>query len=82
VLETIEPPIIVTSKKYKLKLLSDFINVNPELAKLLVTLKIISNPLKLIKYIKKQNIIDIAIKYRSSLCSFTKIFLLKRLKRI
>ena len=36
--------IIVNSKKYKLKLLSDFISVSPELDKLLVTLIIMSKP--------------------------------------
>ena len=49
---------IVINKKYKLRLLSDFIKVSPELAKLLNTLTIISKPSKLLKYIKQQNIID------------------------
>ena len=39
-----DPPIIVINKKYKLKLLSVFINESPELAKLLNTLIIISKP--------------------------------------
>jgi hypothetical protein len=39
-----EPPIIVITKKYKLKLLSGASNVSPEFAKLLVTLTIISKP--------------------------------------
>ena len=79
--EIIEPPIIVINKKYKLKLLSGSINVNPELAKLLVTLIIISKPSWLLKYIKEIKIIEIAIKKKSSLCSLIKVFLLKRLKR-
>ena len=37
VLDMIEPPIIVINKKYKLRLLSDFTKVKPELAKLLIT---------------------------------------------
>ena len=44
VLEISDPPIIVINKKYKLRLLFDFINVSPELAKLLVTLIIMSKP--------------------------------------
>ena len=39
-----DPPIIESNKKYKLRLLSDSIIVNPELAKLLVTLIIMSKP--------------------------------------
>ena len=49
-----DPPIIVISKKYKLKLLSDTISVSPELAILLVTLKIMSKPSKSLKYMKVQ----------------------------
>mgnify|MGYP004294165999 CR=1 FL=1 len=48
-LDIIEPPIIVISKKYKLRLLLDSIRVNPELAKLLITLIIKSKPWKLLK---------------------------------
>ena len=44
-LEIKDPPIIEINKKYKLRLLSDSINVNPELAKLLNTLIIMSKPL-------------------------------------
>ena len=40
-----EPPIIEINRKYKLKLLSVCTTVNPELAKQLTTLKIISIPL-------------------------------------
>ena len=49
VLDISEPPIIVISKKYKLKLLSSSINVIPELAILLKTLRIVFNPSKLLK---------------------------------
>tara|TARA_A100001011_G_C14117745_1_gene759857 strand:+ start:376 stop:903 length:528 start_codon:yes stop_codon:yes gene_type:complete len=44
VFEINDPPIIVINKKYKFKLLSDFIRVKPELDKLLTTLMIISRP--------------------------------------
>ena len=53
-----DPPTIVIKRKYKLKLLSDFSVVKPELAKLLNTLIIISKPFKLLKYINSKNIID------------------------
>ena len=56
-LEIRDPPIIVINKKYKLKLLSDFMSVSPEFDKLLVTLIIISKPSYLLKYINQQNII-------------------------
>ena len=45
VFEIKDPPTIVINMKYKLKLLSEFINDNPELLKLLKTLIIIFNPL-------------------------------------
>ena len=44
VLEIIEPPTIVISIKYKLKLLFELINDNPELLKLLKTLIIRFKP--------------------------------------
>ena len=49
VLEIKDPPTIVRSKKYRLKLLSVSNNVIPELVKLLKTLMIIFNPSKLLK---------------------------------
>ena len=61
VLEIKEPPIIVINMKYKLKLLSEFINDKPELLKQLKTLIIIFNPL-LLKYTSKINIRDNIIK--------------------
>tara|TARA_B100001057_G_scaffold438983_1_gene471839 strand:+ start:340 stop:489 length:150 start_codon:yes stop_codon:yes gene_type:complete len=39
-----DPPIIVKNKKYRLKLLSDLTKVNPEFAKLLITLIAMSKP--------------------------------------
>ena len=45
VLEIKDPPTIVRSKKYRLKLLSDLMSVSPEFARLLVTLMMISRPL-------------------------------------
>ena len=66
VLEINDPPIIVINKKYKLKL-SDFINVKPELDKLLKILIIKSKPVLLLKQINVINIIDKMNKYRSSL---------------
>ena len=53
VFEINEPPTIVINKKYKDKLLSDLIREIPEFAKLLITLIIIFNPSKLLKYISK-----------------------------
>jgi hypothetical protein len=49
VLDTRDPPIIVINRKYKLRLLSDLINVKPELDRLLTTLIIISRPSYLLK---------------------------------
>ena len=53
VLDIKDPPIIVISKKYKLKLLSFLINVIPELAKLLNTLIIKLRFSKSLKQISK-----------------------------
>ena len=49
VLEISEPPIMLINKKYKLKLLSLFINVIPEFEMLLRTLIITFKPSKLLK---------------------------------
>ena len=43
-LEIIDPPIIVSNMKYKLRLLSEFINESPELLRLLKTLIIKFKP--------------------------------------
>ena len=59
VFEIKDPPRAVNNIKYKLKLLSDFINAKPELLRLLNTLIIIFNPLKLFKYTSKIKIKDI-----------------------
>ena len=48
VLEMSDPPIIVRNRKYRLKLLSVFIKVRPEFAKLLKTLIVTLNPSKLL----------------------------------
>ena len=62
VLDIKDPPIIVINKKYKLKLLSGFMRVKPELARQLITLIMISKVSYLLKYINIQNRIVIIIK--------------------
>ena len=62
VFEIKDPPRTVNNIKYKLKLLSDFISVKPELLRLLKTLIIVFSPLKLFKYTSKIKTKDIKSK--------------------
>ena len=62
-----DPPIIVISKKYKLRLASGLNNVSPELAKLLNILVIIFKVELSLKETNIKSKINIATKYKSSL---------------